>query len=203
VKLNLKDLEKYIFPLKRIFTKYRQIRSVDQVKIFIQEQSAQVSQMTLYGYLKTRMGAKHVLMFEDKDFLNSINIAKWQIYGASLIDCTFFCFSFLYKERNFLKKDQANKIFFEILNSEKANGMNLDAFENATKEFNSRYPKINWETYYNSNPFEYSSNALYEWAPIADELKKLDKEIIINSMILKWNNIQKDFKKLANKFEVN
>ena len=201
--MNLKDLEKYIFPLKRIFTKYRQIRSVDQVKIFIQEQSAQVSQMTLYGYLKTRMGAKHVLMFEDKDFLNSINIAKWQIYGASLIDCTFFCFSFLYKERNFLKKDQANKIFFEILNSEKANGMNLDAFENATKEFNSRYPKINWETYYNSNPFEYSSNALYEWAPIADELKKLDKEIIINSMILKWNNIQKDFKKLANKFEVN
>ncbi len=203
MKLNLKDLEKYIFPLKRIFTKYRQIRSVDQVKIFIQEQSAQVSQMTLYGYLKTRMGAKHVLMFEDKDFLNSINIAKWQIYGASLIDCTFFCFSFLYKERNFLKKDQANKIFFEILNSEKANGMNLDAFENATKEFNSRYPKINWETYYNSNPFEYSSNALYEWAPIADELKKLDKEIIINSMILKWNNIQKDFRKLANKFEVN
>ena len=203
MKLNLKDLEKYIFPLKRIFTKYRQIRSVDQVKIFIQEQSAQVSQMTLYGYLKTRMGAKHVLMFEDKDFLNSINIAKWQIYGASLIDCTFFCFSFLYKERNFLKKDQANKIFFEILNSEKANGMNLDAFENATKEFNSRYPKINWETYYNSNPFEYSSNALYEWAPIADELKKLDKEIVINSMILKWNNIQKDFRKLANKFEVN
>ena len=203
MKLNLKDLEKYIFPLKRIFTKYRQIRSVDQVKIFIQEQSAQVSQMTLYGYLKTRMGAKHVLMFEDKDFLNSINIAKWQIYGASLIDCTFFCFSFLYKERNFLKKDQANKIFFEILNSEKANGMNLDAFENATKEFNSRYSKINWETYYNSNPFEYSSNALYEWAPIADELKKLDKEIVINSMILKWNNIQKDFRKLANKFEVN
>ena len=203
MKLNLKDLQKYLFPLKRIFSKYRNIRSVEHVKTFIQEQSAQVSQMTLYGYLKTRMGAKHVLMFEDKDFLNSINIAKWQIYGASLIDCTFFCFSFLYKERNFLKKDQANKIFFEILNSEKANGMNLDAFENATKEFNSRYPKINWETYYNSNPFEYSSNALYEWAPIADELKKLDKEIIINSMILKWNNIQKDFKKLANKFEVN
>ena len=146
MKLNLKDLEKYLFPLKRIFSKYRQIRSVEQVKTFIQEQSAQVSQMTLYGYLKTRMGAKHVLMFEDKDFLNSINIAKWQIYGISLVDCTFFCFSFLYKEKNFLKTDQANKIFFEILNTEKANGMNLDAYENASKEFNSRYSKINWST---------------------------------------------------------
>ena len=203
MKLNLKDFEKYLFPLKRIFSKYRKIKSVEQVKTFIQEQSAQVSQMTLYGYLKTRMGAKHVIMFEDKDFLKSINIAKWQIYGASIIDCTFFCFSFLYKEKNFIKTEQANKIFFEILNEEKANGMNLDAYENASKEFNSRYSKINWETYYNSHPFKTSSNALYEWAPIADELKKLDRQIVINSMILKWNNIQRDFKKLANNFEGN
>ena len=156
--------------------------------------------MTLYGYLKTRMGAKHVLMFEDKDFLNSINIAKWNIYGSSLIDCTFFCFSFLYKEKNFSNTEEANKIFFEILNTERANGMNLEAYENATKEFNSRYQKINWTSYYNTKPFEQSSNALYFWAPIAEELKKLDKKIVVNSMLLKWNNVQIDFKRLTQKF---
>ena len=91
--------------------------------------------------------------------------------------------------------------FMEILNTEKANGMNLDAYENASKEFSSRYSTINWATYYNFHPFEHSGNALYKWAPIADELKKLDKEIVLNSMILKWNNIQKDFKKLASNFE--
>ena len=203
MKLNLKDLEKYLFPIKRIFAKYRQIKSVEQVKTFIQEQSAQVTQMTLYGYLKTRMGAKHVIMFEDKDFLKSINIAKWQIYVVSLIDCTFFCFSFLYKEKKFFNKDKANQIFFEILNSEKAGGMDLDAYENATKEFNLRFPNVNWETYCDTNPFDSSSRALYKWAPIADELKKLDKQIVLNSMILKWNNIQKDFKKLVNNFEGN
>ena len=194
MKLNLKDLEKYLFPLKRIFSKYRQIRSVEQVKTFIQEQSAQVSQMTLYGYLKTRMGAKHVLMFEDKDFLNSINIAKWHIYAASLTDCTFFCFSYLYKEKNFSNTEEANKIFFEILNTEKANGMNSSAYENATKEFNSRYQMINWTNYCDSRPFEHSSNSLYIWSPIAEELKKLDKIIVLNSMLLKWNNVQIDFK---------
>ena len=203
MKLNLKDFEKYLFPIKRIFSKYRQIKTIDQVKTFIQEQSAQVTQMTLYGYLKTRMGAKHVIMFEDKDFLRSINIAKWQIYGISLIDCTFFCFSFLYKEKNFLKTDQANQIFFEILNTEKASGMDIEAYNNSTKEFNLRFPEVNWETYYINNPFENSSRALYNWAPIADELKKLDKQIVLNSMILKWNNIQKDFKKLASNFESN
>ena len=200
MKLNLKDIQKYLFPIKRIFSKYRQIKTLDQIKNFIQEQSAQVSQMTLYGYLKTRMGAKHVLMFEDKDFLNSINIAKWHIYSASLIDCTFFCFSFLYKEKNFSKTEEANKIFFEILNDEKVNGMNSDAYENATKEFNSRYQKINWTNYFESSPFEYSSNSLYIWSPIADELKKLDKKIVLNSMLLKWNNVQIDFKRLTPKF---
>ena len=203
MKLNLKDFEKYLFPIKRIFSKYKQIKTVDQVKTFIQEQSAQVTQMTLYGYLKTRMGAKHVIMFEDKDFLKSINIAKWQIYGISLIDCTFFCFSFLYKEKNFLKTDQANQIFFEILNTEKAGGMDIEAYNNSTKEFNLRFPEVNWDTYYINNPFEKSSRALYDWAPVADELKKLDKQIVLNSMILKWNNIQKDFKKLASNFESN
>ncbi len=203
MKLNLKDFEKYLFPIKRIFSKYRQIKTVDQVKIFIQEQSAQVTQMTLYGYLKTRMGAKHVIMFEDKDFLRSINIAKWQIYGISLIDCTFFCFSFLYKEKNFLKTDQANQIFFEILNTEKVGGMDIEAYNNSTKEFNLRFPEVNWETYYINNPFQKSSRALYDWAPVADELKKLDKQIVLNSMILKWNNIQKDFKKLASNFDSN
>ena len=203
MKLNLKDFEKYLFPIKRIFSKYRQIKTVDQVKTFIQEQSAQVTQMTLYGYLKTRMGAKHVIMFEDKDFLRSINIAKWQIYGISLIDCTFFCFSFLYKEKNFLKTDQANQIFFEILNTEKAGGMDIEAYDNSTKEFNLRFPEVNWDTYYINNPFQKSSRALYDWAPVADELKKLDKQIVLNSMILKWNNIQKDFKKLASNFDSN
>ena len=202
MKLNLKDIQKYLFPFKRIFSKYRQIKSLKQVQNFIQEQSAQVSQMTLYGYLKTRMGAKHVIMFEDKDFLNSINIAKWHIYSASLIDCTFFCFSFLYKNRNFKQIEEANKIFFEILNSEKANGMNQDAYEISAKEFNSRYQEINWENYYDTNPFEHSCNALYNWSPIAEELKKLDKKIVLNSMYLKWNNVQNDFKKLTVKFNL-
>ncbi len=201
MKLNLKDIQKYLFPIKRVFSKYRQIKSLEQVKNFIQEQSAQVSQMTLYGYLKTRMGAKHILMFEDKDFLNSINIAKWHIYSASLIDCTFFCFSYLYKERNFSKTEEANRIFFEILNTEKANGMNSEAYESATKEFNSRYPKINWMNYCDSKPFDYSSSVLYYWSPVADELKKLDKKIVINSMLLKWNNVQIDFKRLTGKFK--
>ena len=35
---------------------------------------------------------------------------------------------------------------------------------------------------------------LYEWAPIAEELKSLDRKIVLNSVILKWDIIKKEFK---------
>jgi len=35
---------------------------------------------------------------------------------------------------------------------------------------------------------------MYKWAPIADELKTLDRKIVLNSVILKWDVIKKEFK---------
>jgi hypothetical protein len=36
---------------------------------------------------------------------------------------------------------------------------------------------------------------LYDWAPIADELKTLDRKIVLNSVILKWDIVKKEFLK--------
>ena len=63
-------------------------------------------------------------------------------------------------------------------------------------QFKKRLEKVNWEIYYNSWPFNESALALYEWAPIAEELKTLDRKIVLNSMILKWDNVKDEFKKL-------
>ena len=67
---------------------------------------------------------------------------------------------------------------------------------NGKRTFEERLKKIDWQTYYKSWPFNESALALYTWAPIADELKILDKKIVLNSMILKWQNIEKEFQKL-------
>ena len=64
------------------------------------------------------------------------------------------------------------------------------------KTFNKRLQKIEWKNYYKSWPFNESALALYEWAPVAKELKTLDRKIVLNSMILKWENIEKEFIKL-------
>ena len=64
------------------------------------------------------------------------------------------------------------------------------------KKFTERLDKIDWNDYYKSWPFNESALALYEWAPIAEELKALDRKIVLNSMILKWDNIKDEFSKL-------
>ena len=64
------------------------------------------------------------------------------------------------------------------------------------KQFLERLKNIDWETHYKSLPFNDSALALYEWAPVADELKTLDRKIVLNSMILKWNNIKEEFSRL-------
>ncbi len=71
-----------------------------------------------------------------------------------------------------------------------------DIISKGKVSFGDRLNKINWKTYYNSWPFNESALALYEWAPIANELKTLDRKIVLNSMILKWDNIKKEFEKL-------
>ena len=80
-KLKLRDLKleyliEYIKPILKFFKPKQKINNYDELKNFIQKKSAWISQVTLYGYLKTRMGAKYVLMFEDEIFLGSINKAK-------------------------------------------------------------------------------------------------------------------------------
>ena len=200
-KLKLKDLKieylkEYFSPFLKYFKKTKKIENYSDLKEFIQKKSAWVSQVTLYGYLKTRMGAKYVLMFEDEIFLGSINKAKWNIYAVALQDLTFFCFSYLNVFFDYQDTDKAKVIYENILDDEKLNGMPFDIIEKGKKNFDERLKKINWKTHCDNLPFNDSALSLYEWAPIADELKTLDRKIVLNSMILKWDNIQNEFIKL-------
>ena len=199
--LRLKDLKfryfkEYFAPIFNFFKPKQKISKIYDLKIFIQKKSAWVTQMTLYGYLKTRMGAKYVLMFEDKIFLSSINKAKWNIYVVALQDLTFYCLSYLKEQQIFDATKKGNDIFNEILNEEIKNEIPENIVLKAKEDFNLRLEKVDWLSYYKDLPFNISALALYEWSPIAEELKILDRKIVLNSMILKWDNIKDEFAKL-------
>ena len=194
--LKLEYLKEYIVPIFNFFKPKRKITNISELKNFIKKKSAWVSQETLYGYLKTRMGAKYVLMFDDEIFLGSINKAKWNIYAVALQDLTFYCLSYIRNNLNIEHTLKAKEIYQEILDEEKKNQMPEDIIDNSIKNFQKRLEKIDWQKYDSDLPFNESALALYEFSPIADELKVLDRKIVLNSMILKWDNIKKEFSKL-------
>ena len=191
--LTWKDFKIYLFSLFKAFIPKTKISNLDELEDFIQSKSAWVTQVTLYGYLKTRMGTRYVLHFENDEFMASVNLAKWNIYAVALQDLTFFTFSYLKNNLNYQEIGKAKELFLKILDDETTNKMPLDIIEEAKKNFNERLQNIDWNTYYNDLPFNPSALSLYKWAPIADELKNLDRKIVLNSVILKWDIVKKEF----------
>ena len=142
------------------------------------------------------MGTRYVLHFDNDEFMSSVNLAKWNIYSVALQDLTLFTFSYLKVNSNYQNIDQAREIFNKILDDEIYNKMPLDIIKKAKEEFNERLKNLNWENYYKDLPFNLSALSLYKWAPISEELKSLDRKIVLNSMILKWDIIKQEFEKL-------
>ena len=191
--LTWKDFKIYLFSLFKAFIPKTKISNLDELEDFIQSKSAWVTQVTLYGYLKTRMGTRYVLHFENDEFMASVNLAKWNMYAVALQDLTFYTFSYLKNNLNYQDTDKAKEIFLKILDDETKNKMPQDIIEEAKKNFNDRLQNINWNNYCNDLPFNPSALSLYKWAPIADELKNLDRKIVLNSVILKWDIVKKEF----------
>ena len=191
--LKFSDFKVYLFALFKAFIPKKKLNNLDDLEEFIQTKSAWVAQVTLYSYLKTRMGTRYVLHFENDEFMKSVNLAKWNIYAVSLQDLTFYVFSYLKINFQFQDLEKAKEIFNNILDDEILNKMPQDIIEEAKKTFEERLNKMNWDNQINDYPFNQSALSLFKWAPIADELKNLDRKIVLNSMILKWDIIKKEF----------
>ena len=198
----LKAMKEYLFPVEKLTSYFKSINSKEDLQKFIQQRSAHITQNTLYGYLKTRMGHKFTIMVDDEVFSQSINLAKWNIYMIALADCTFYVFSNLIAEKN-LKDNDSQEIYLNILNKEKENGLSDQIYAKAKEIFLKRYKDVNFEKYHLEDPFRESCFALYNWSPVADELKSLDKKIVLNSMSLKWNLVVDEFKSLTKNLNFN
>ena len=194
--LTTTDFKTYLFAMFKAFIPKKKIKNLDELEVFIQTKSAWVTQVTLYNYLKTRMGTRYVLHFENDQFMGSVNLAKWNIYSVALQDLSLFTFSYLRVNFNFQDTDKAKEIFNKILDDEISNKMPLDIVDQSRIDFDNRFQNINWDIYYKDLPFNPSALSLYKWAPIAEELKTLDRKIVLNSMILKWDVIKQELQKL-------
>ena len=174
------------------------ITTISDYIAYADKQAAFVSQVCLYTYIKTRAGTQWPKLFEDETYLVSMKIARWHIFGAAVADLALYLGAMMVK-RNAASPDQAQRISQQvitaILEDYDQDDIPLKDFKAMMKEGLMRCQSADWMTLAEGpNAFQSSADALIHWAPIADELKDLDEEIVRNSIHMRWINVRRDIK---------
>ena len=172
------------------------IVSLADLTRFVETRSKFVAQITLFGYIKTRAGTRYTLLFADETYARSINIAKWEIYLASLADLAVYAVAVCGREAGASDdemRDMAIHIVGETLNNEEIPKERPQGYDDIRKTFDARARTCVWEESAKGEAaFGGSLEALVHWAPIADELKQYDVEIVKNSMRFRWKKVRDD-----------
>jgi len=175
------------------------IRDPAALRAFLQTRSTYVAQMTLYGYLRTRAGARFPELFENDTFVVSINVAKWHVWLACLSDLAAYAGGML-RRQGAASPAQAGAVIQRLVEEILAEtGTPADAgpaFGEHAGRVRSRLALCDWEAQTDDEgPFSESPSALVQWAPVVDELKALDEQIVRNSMRFRWQEIRQQFRR--------
>ena len=139
-------------------------------------------------------------LFANADFLNSLKIARWHIYGAAVCDLTLFSAAQLYVHAEFSdEKAQAfaTSILDDILPNYPQDDIDNSQFDEMCARGKQRAAMANWGLIATGPAaFQSSSDAVFRWAPIADDLKCDDEEIVRNSIHLRWIGVRRDLKEI-------
>jgi hypothetical protein len=182
------------------FMKDSPLTTRQQLYDFIDSRAAFVSQVTLYTYVKARAGTQYPKLFQDADFLTSLRIARWHIYGAAICDLGLFAIAQLKRDGG-LNDEAAQDLAIEMLdgifldyNQDDIDPQVFAAMGDSGKQ---RAAFANWDVIADGPAaFQSSSDAVFRWAPIADALKNDDEEIVRNSIHLRWIGVRRDLKEL-------
>jgi hypothetical protein len=176
------------------------VTSPEDLARFAETRSKYVSQITLYQYVKTRAGTRYTLLFGDETFSKSLNIAKWEIYLVCLGDLCVYLTARIGQATSLSQEEQtalALYLFDTVLEDEEVPDFRPHGFDEATEEFHTGVGRINWdEVPIDDVAFLRSMDALYKWAPIADELKKYDGLAVKNSIRFRWRHVRDQLNKI-------
>lgn len=191
-----------VFGLFRLRIDRAPITSAEQLREFVSTRAAFVAQTTLFGYVKRRMGINYPAMFHEPLLLESLNIAKMHCFAAGLSDLTIFGVAAGTRGQP-LANDERAAMARYIYESSLQEGAKEAPEKYSPQEsiavFSRRLELADWAgTAWKPDVFTESVAALMRWAPIADHLKKLDAEIVENSVKFAWRDVREQFHKRIN-----
>lgn len=165
---------------------------------FLETRASYVAQTSLYGYLRTRAGQLYPQLFDNDEYVQSINVAKWYMWLACLSDLAVYAGGLL-NQRSKLSSDKIGMLMQGLVTGILENtGTPAEAgedFAGQAERVRARVAGCNWvDVCDDETSFSESPTALVRWAPIVDTLKELDEEIVKNSVRFRWQEVRRDLR---------
>jgi len=175
------------------------VNDLESLQRFLATRASFVAQSSLYGYLRTRAGMIYPQLFDNDEFVRSINIAKWHVWLACLADLAVFAGGRLF-EQGRGSPAAIGALMGELVESVlRETGLPADAdeaFPGHAERVRARLAGCDWERATDDEgPFTDSPTALIRWAPIVENLKELDEEIVRNSVRFRWQEVRRDLRR--------
>lgn len=168
------------------------------LQYYLSTRASHVAQTSLYGYLKTRAGTRFPELFSSDEFVRSINLAKWSIWLACLSDLAVYAGGLL-AARSGASQAEIGKLMCESMDAILADtGVPADAspeYPRLADQVRNRLRACDWSSVRDDeSPFSESPGALVQWAPVIEEFKRLDGEIVRNSVRFRWQEVRRDLR---------
>lgn len=162
---------------------------------FLASRASHVAQSSLYGYLRTRAGTRFPQLFENEDLLKSINIAKWHVWLAAMSDLCIHVGQNLHQSGHF-DNEQVGRVMSSLVRDIVEQQGDPDEagpdYAAARDKLLQRIETCDWSLERDEDTvFSHSPEALYYWAPIAEELKEHDESIVKNSIRYRWIEVRR------------
>ena len=167
----------------------------DALADFLRTRSSYVAQTSLYGYLKTRMGTSYRIYFEDDTFSASIRTAAVKLFLSCLADLTVYAAA-LSERDGALPPGGAAALASRCFRVAAERGL-ADAGAGSVpaenlERFERRLRAADWPAAASDgrHAFAGSEADLVRFAPVIDEYKALDREIVTNSIRFRWRDVR-------------
>ena len=160
---------------------------------FIHRNASFVSQVTLLTYIKARAGTQYPKLFENPEYLKSIEIARRQLYSSCVADLAFYvinehCLNNVQnKTIQCILSNLVNEVFSFAKNDENI----FKEFEEMKKQCEEQLKALKSGAI-DHKLFKMSSDTFFRWAPMAEEFKLEDEEIMRNSIHFRWIEVRRE-----------
>ena len=160
---------------------------------FIHRNASFVSQVTLFTYIKARAGTQYPKLFENPEYLNSIDIARSHLYSSCVADLAFYIIN-----EHCLRDIQGqtsnvilSNLVDEVFSFAKYDKNIFEELDEMKKQCVKKLKTLKSEAI-DHKLFKMSSDTFFRWAPMAEEFKKDDEEIMRNSIHFRWIGVRRE-----------